>query len=179
MKKEASKTSSQSTVPLDRRFGYRFSMLGRALGQQMLLFVEREFGLSLAEYRIVAVLENSETPSIKQIAKQSQIDKAQVTRCTSALVRKGLLKQTVDRRDRRLRSITLTRAGRALLATMRPFTNERHERLERCVTKSELEIFLYVLKRVEQEVEDMVTEQMQKSAQYRDPESRARRRRQS
>ncbi|MGH6984946.1 MAG: MarR family winged helix-turn-helix transcriptional regulator [Stellaceae bacterium] len=155
-------------MPLDRRFGYRFSMLGRALGQQMLLFVEREFGLSLAEYRILAVLENSQSPSIKQIAKQSQIDKAQVTRCTSTLVRKGLLKQTVDHRDRRLRSITLTRAGRALLATMRPFTNERHKRLERCVTKSELEIFLNVLARVEREVEDMVAEQMHKNVQYRD-----------
>ncbi len=178
MKKAASKTSSQSTVPLDRRFGYRFSMLGRALGQQMHLFVEREFGLSLAEYRILAVLENSKSPSIKQIAKQSQIDKAQVTRCTSALVRKGLLEQTVDQRDRRLRSITLTRAGRALLATMRPFTNERHERLERCATKSELEIFLNVLTRFEREVEDMVAEQMHKNVQYRGA-SAARRRRQS
>jgi DNA-binding MarR family transcriptional regulator len=167
MKKTASKISSQSTVPLDRRFGYRFSMLGRALGQQMLLFVEREFGLSLAEYRILAVLEGSKSPSIKQIAKQSQIDKAQVTRCTSALVQRGLLKQTVDARDRRLRSISLTQAGRGLLATMRPFTNERHKRLERCATRSELEIFLKVLARFEREVENMVVEQMQKNAQER------------
>lgn len=167
MEKSATKPRTKSPVPLERRFGYRFSLISRALGQQMLLFVEREFGLSLAEYRILTVLEDSESPSIKQIATDSQIDKGQVTRCMSALLAKGLVTQTVDARDRRLRSIKLTKAGRSLLAAMLPFNKERNERLERCITKSELEVLWKILARFGREVEGMLNEQKQKSSQHR------------
>jgi DNA-binding MarR family transcriptional regulator len=173
MGKSPLKPKAGSPVPLDRRFGYRFSTIGRALGQQMLLFVEREFGLTLAEYRILTVLENNESPSVKQIASQSQIDKAQVTRCMTALVEKGLVNQSVDEQDRRLRAIKLTRAGRALLDKMLPFNKERQERLERCVTRSELEIFWKVLARFDREVKDMLAEQMKKSTPSRGPSSAA------
>jgi DNA-binding MarR family transcriptional regulator len=165
--KSVTKSSAKSPRPLDRRFGYRFSLLSRALGQQMLLYVEREFGLGLAEYRILTVLEDSESPSIKEIATKSQIDKAQVTRCMTTLAKRGLVTQTVDAQDRRLRSITLTKAGRSLLASMLPFNKERNERLERSVTKSDLDILWKVLDRFDREVEAMLNEQKQSSAQHR------------
>ena len=130
----------------------------------MLLFVEREFGLSLAEYRILTVLEANEAPSVKQIAMQSQIDKSQVTRCMSALIQKGLVGQRVDENDRRLRAIKLTRAGRLLLERMLPFNKERQERLERSVTKSELAVFWKVLARFDQEVRRMLAEEVQKGS---------------
>lgn len=167
MRKSSARLQTGSPVPLDRRFGYRFSTIGRALGQQMLLFVEREFGLRLAEYRVLTVLEDEAFPSVKQIATKSQIDKSQVTRCLSALVQKGLVNQAVDDHDRRLRAIRLTRAGRTLLEKMLPFNKERQERLERCVSKSELEIFWKVLARFDQEVREMLAEQVQESARRR------------
>ncbi len=163
----AAKPSAKSPRPLERRFGYRFSSISRALGQQMLLYVEREFGLGLAEYRILTVLEDGESPSIREIATKSQIDKAQVTRCMSALVQRGLVTQAVDARDRRLRSITLTKAGRSLLATMWPFNKDRNERLERSVTKSELDTLWKVLDRFDREVEEMLNEENQKTATHR------------
>jgi DNA-binding MarR family transcriptional regulator len=163
---KSTRTPTRSPRPLDRRFGYRFSLMSRALGQQMLLYVEREFGLGLAEYRILTVLEDSESPSIKEIAKKSQIDKGQVTRCMTILVKKGLVTQIVDARDRRLRSITLTKAGRSLLTSMLPFNKERNERLERCVTKPELHVLWKILDRFDREVEEMLNEEKQKSARY-------------
>jgi DNA-binding MarR family transcriptional regulator len=161
------KPQARSPVPLERRFGYRFSLISRALGQQMLLHVEREFGLSLAEYRILTVLEDAESPSVKEIALKSQIDKAQVTRCMATLQQKGLVTQTDDVRDRRLRSITLTKAGRSLLTAMLPFNKERNERLERSITKSELDILWKVLARFDREVGEMLNEEKQKSSQHR------------
>ena len=50
---------------------------------------------------------------------------------------------------------------------MLPFNKERQERLERCVTKSELVIFWKVLARFDQEVREMLAEQMHKSARRR------------
>lgn len=162
MRKPAVKSPDKSPRPLDRRFGYRFSLISRALGQQMHLYVERELGLNLAEYRILTVLEDSASPSIKEIATKSQIDKAQVTRCMSALQQKGLVTQAVDTQDRRLRSITLTKAGRSLLASMLPFNKERNERLERCISKPELDVLWKILARFDEEVEEMLDEQKKK-----------------
>ena len=47
---------------MDRRFSYRFNRIADALAQHMLLHVDREFGLNLAEYRIMSVLADRMRP---------------------------------------------------------------------------------------------------------------------
>src|SRR4249919_744626 len=102
---------SLNRLPLERRFGYRFHMISRALGQQMVVHVGREYGLNLAEYRIMTVLANRKAPSIKDIAANTDLDKAHVTRALASLVKHGYVSQKIDPRDRRLRDVKLTRAG--------------------------------------------------------------------
>jgi DNA-binding MarR family transcriptional regulator len=146
-------------LPLEQRFGYRFSMISRALAQHMLLYVEREFGLNLAEYRILGTLANRESPSIRDIAADSQIDKSHVTRALADLIKRGQVTQAVDPGDRRLRVVALTPAGRAIIAATLPFSVERQERLERCLNASELRVLWKALSVLSQEANRMLAEQ--------------------
>src|SRR5262249_45398754 len=127
-------------LPLERRFGYQFNMIARALAQHTLLHVEREFGLNLAEFRILSVLAHRTSPSIRDIAAHAQLDKAQVTRALADLVRRGLVTQVVDAQDRRLRVVKLTHTGQDIFAATLPVSIERQTRLERCLTGSELRV---------------------------------------
>jgi DNA-binding MarR family transcriptional regulator len=148
-------------LPLQRRFGYRFNMIGAAFAQHTLLRVQREFGLNLAEYRIMNALAAYASPSIKDIAKNSQLDKAHVTRALAGLIKRGLVTQIVDKRDRRLRVVGLTAAGREIAAAFAPFQFERQKRLERRLTASELRVFWKAMSVLSEEVDKMLAEEVQ------------------
>jgi DNA-binding MarR family transcriptional regulator len=154
-------------LPLDQRFGYRFSMIARALAQHMLLYVEREFGLNLAEYRILSTLANRDSPSIRDIAADSQIDKSHVTRALADLIERGQVTQAVDQGDRRLRVVDLTPAGRAIIAATLPFSVERQERLERCLSASELRVLWKALSVLSHEADRMLAEEEAKGSRRR------------
>ena len=164
MPKIAPATRPMPQLPVDRRFGYRFNMIGRALAQHMLLHVERKFGLNLAEYRILSILADRESPSIKDIAAHAQLDKAHVTRTLVDLVGRGLVTQVVDEQDRRLRVVKLTRAGRTIVTETLPISIERQERLERRLTAAELRVLWKALSVVLEEAEQMLAEEEQKGA---------------
>ena len=107
-------------LPQDRRFSYRFNAIAARLAQHMLLHVDREFGLNLAEYRILSVLAERKSPSNRDIAAHTQLDKAHVTRALTDLIGRGLVSQIVDKQDRRLRVVKLTRAGQAMITATLP-----------------------------------------------------------
>src|SRR5258707_182664 len=151
MKKSMSQSCPPSALPSDRRFGYRFNMIARALGQHILLHVSREHRLNLAEYRILSTLANRVSPSVKDIALHAQLDKAQVTRALAELIGRGLVAQIVDSRDRRLRKIELTQAGQAVVEAILPFSIERQRRLEKSLTKEELQVLWKALLMISEE----------------------------
>jgi DNA-binding MarR family transcriptional regulator len=150
---------SEIRVPLERRFGYRFHMISRALGQEMLQHVSREYGLNIAEYRIMTVLANRKSPSIRDIAANTDLDKAHITRALGNLVKRGLVEQKVDAGDRRLRDVRLTAAGQGAIRTLDRYVAARQQRLERRLTKSELQVLWKVLAVLSDEIENIVAEQ--------------------
>ena len=167
MKSPRAVTRSTPRSPANQRFGYRINMLSAALSQHRLLQVRREFGINLAEYRILARLNEFESPSIRDIAKNTQLDKANVTRALAGLIKRGLVSQIVHGQDRRLRVVGLTVAGRKIVTATEPFTIERQERLEKCLTQSELRIFWKAVTLLSAEAERMLAEEQRKGTRRR------------
>ncbi|MPZ58105.1 MAG: MarR family transcriptional regulator [Rhizobiales bacterium] len=142
--------------PRDRRFPYWFARISRALSQHLLLQVEAEFGLNLAEYRVLNTLADLDSTSIRDIAADASLDKAQVTRAVADLTTRGLVIQVVDGRDRRLRVVTLTTAGRTLIAATVPFVTARQQRLEQRLTAAERRVLWKALAALSDEAERML-----------------------
>jgi DNA-binding MarR family transcriptional regulator len=133
-------------------------MISRALGQHMLLHVSREYGLSLAEYRVMTVLADRRSPSIRDIAANTDLDKAQVTRTLAHLVERGFVEQKVDANDRRLRDVSLTPAGQTVMKALDHFVLERQKRMERRLTRAKLDLLWASLDALGDEVESMLAE---------------------
>ena len=150
--------SLRLAAPMQRRFGYRFSMVSAALAQHMLRYVQREHGLNIAEYRVMTNLVAFDAPSTRDIAKHSQLDKAHVTRALAALIERGLASQVVDVHDRRLRVVRLTAAGRAVMNAIEPFVTKRQERLESCLAPNELRVLDKALSLLSAESERLLAE---------------------
>ncbi|MBM3526603.1 MAG: MarR family transcriptional regulator [Alphaproteobacteria bacterium] len=141
------------------RFAMWFSLVSRALSQQMLIYARRELGLNLAEYRVLSVLGEHRTASIRELAVGAQFDKAQITRAVASLTRRGYAIHTVDGRDRRLRVVKLTPAGQALHARSVPFAIERQKRMERTLSAAELRVLWKALSALHEETQAMLAEE--------------------
>lgn len=148
----------------DRRFPYWFARISRALSQQLLQHVQANFALNLAEYRVLSTLADLRTSSIRDIAADALLDKAQVTRAIAALTARGLVIQVVDGRDRRLREVKLTPAGRKLIDRTLPFVTARQQRLAQQLSPGERRALWTALKALSEEAERMLGAELRRSA---------------
>ncbi|MGO1118136.1 MarR family winged helix-turn-helix transcriptional regulator [Rhodovibrionaceae bacterium A322] len=99
---------------------YRANLLAARLSR---VFAERyrsQFDLSMPEWRVIAHLSAEEQISVRDIGQKVELDRSTVTRAVQRLELKGLIEKTVDARDRRLMSISLTPAGWTLFEQMTP-----------------------------------------------------------
>lgn len=86
-------------------------------------FAERyraEFGLSIPEWRVLAHLAQSGAVSVREIQARVDMDKSKVSRAAARLESAGLIVKRANATDRRLLDMTLTDAGRALMARIVP-----------------------------------------------------------
>ena len=70
-----------------------------------------ELGLSIPEWRVLAVVGRFGTASPSMVSEWAAMDKVKVSRAAATLVARGLLKQTQDPSDGRARLLRLTRKG--------------------------------------------------------------------
>ena len=146
-------------------FALWFADISRTLAQQMLLYARRELGLNLAEYRALSMLAECQSASVKDIAAGTQLDKAQITRAIANLTRRRLVLRAVDGRDRRLRIVKLTPAGRGLAAKSLPFAILRQKRLEQALTPTERRTLWRALATLSGEAHVLLAEEIQRSTQ--------------
>lgn len=130
----------------------------------MLLFVEERFGLNLAEYRTLNTVAELRATSIREIAADAHLDKAQVSRALAALTARGLVVQVVDGADRRLRVVKLTPAGKALIAETLPFVRARQQKLEQSLSETERQALWKALAKISNEAEKLLAQEQRASA---------------
>ena len=92
-----------------------------------------------------------------------------MTRALADLIGRGLVTQIVDKQDRRLRVVELTRAGRAMIEATLPIAIARQERLERRLTASELRVLWKALAVFTEESALMLSEVERGSRRRRNP----------
>ena len=80
----------------------------------------RPLGLTSGQFSLLMSLNRAEAPSIGQVSAGLAMDRTTLTAALKPLERRGLVRVTVDPADRRSRRLTLTPAGKRLLAAALP-----------------------------------------------------------
>jgi len=100
------------TFQLEKFFPYLVRIYYRAVSQSVSSIYERDYGLTVSEWRAMAVLGNAREPlSAGEIVTRSSIDKVKVSRAIAGLTKAGYLERRVDEDDRRKVALQLTRSG--------------------------------------------------------------------
>jgi DNA-binding MarR family transcriptional regulator len=80
----------------------------------------RRFGLSIPEWRVIAVLARHPGISAAEVADLTRMDAVAVSRAVSRLLRAGRLRRNVSRNDRRRSVLSVSRAGAAVYREVAP-----------------------------------------------------------
>lgn len=99
---------------LERRITYRFAVIASRMGSALAPIHLERYGLSVAAWRVLAVIARYEPLSAKDLATRTSTDPFRVTRALTTLSRKKLVSRQVDPADRRRASLRLTRTGHAV-----------------------------------------------------------------
>jgi DNA-binding MarR family transcriptional regulator len=143
---------------LTRLLGFRISVLGQLLYRGAEVMYGRDLGLSVRQWRVIAVVAHHGGLSANEVVRRTRLDKSQVSRAVAELVAKGLLRQAPDALDKRRSVLTLTRSGGRAVRQATPLANDRQRRLVAGVPPEDLQVFDRVLERLTRRAEDHLLE---------------------
>lgn len=146
-------------LQLDRYLPYRLSVLSNTVSGAIARLYETEFGLTISEWRILAVLgpaaAGNSPLSANEVAGQTRMDKVQVSRAVARLLDKGLLRRSVAADDRRRTELSLSRRGEKVYDRVAPRTVDWEQRLLANLRPQELEQFDRTLTKLQAIADEM------------------------
>ena len=137
-----------AALVLDDFIPYRLSVTSNLVSDAIARTYEALFGLSIPEWRVIAVAAEHDGVTQAAIGARTRMDKVTVSRAAIALAGRGLLARTAHD-DRRSHGLALTDAGRELYAQVAPKALELERRIFSGFDADEVARFVATLRRVE------------------------------
>jgi DNA-binding MarR family transcriptional regulator len=101
-------------LDLDKFVPYKLSVLAYRMSNAIARLYSERFGLSIPEWRVMAVLGQTPGLSAREVAARTAMDKVQVSRAVAGLLRKKRIARIGDAKDGRVTRLSLTRQGTAI-----------------------------------------------------------------
>lgn len=111
--------AGMSTLRLDAFLPYRLSVASNIVSDLVAEAYDRMFGITIAQWRVIAILGEGEALTQLDIVRQSVMDKMTVSRAVRPLVERGLI-GTAPHADKRSRLLTLSETGQKLYESVAP-----------------------------------------------------------
>lgn len=99
---------------------YRLAVAAQVLSEGLARQYRDRFGISIPEWRVIVHVAHAGGASVRDIEAKVAMEKSKVSRAAARLEAKGLITKRVNDADRRLVRLTLTAAGRRLMADLLP-----------------------------------------------------------
>ncbi|NND00407.1 MAG: MarR family transcriptional regulator [Gammaproteobacteria bacterium] len=141
MKNKVQKNNAPPVLQLDRFLPYRLSTLSNRISGIISETYKDKFGLSIAEWRIMAVLGQYPGASADEVSARIQIEKSIISRALQKLLARHLVSRQVDTNDRRRQNLTLTDTGMDIYSQIVPVSYDYEQALLDCLSEQERSIF--------------------------------------
>jgi len=112
--------AGDDALELGRFLPYRLSVVSNLVSKAFARRYETAFGLSIPEWRVMAVLGRYAPASSADICTRTAMDKAKVSRAVARLVSTGLVSRKDNPLDQRQNMLALSRKGRGVYQQIIP-----------------------------------------------------------
>lgn len=110
--------------------------------------------LSITEWRILWDLAEAGPLTVTEMATIQRTDHALISRTIPVMIEKGYVASTTGKTDRRTSMVALTPAGRSIFEETSVIMSRRRAALSSAFSETDLDVFLGLIDRFEQLVED-------------------------
>ena len=136
---------------------YRVHMVANLLSRGAELRYRREFGVSLWEWRTVALLGGANgAQSLNELARAAGIDKSQMSRVVSGLARRRIVLREAHPGDGRGVHLTLTKPGRRVYQGLIRAASERDQAFRNCLSTREKDVFEKALAKLAGQARELI-----------------------
>jgi DNA-binding MarR family transcriptional regulator len=116
---------------------FRIHQLANALSRGAAARYRHEFGVSLMEWRTLALLGDFAPMTLKELGQLASLDKALASRVVAGLVERGLVLREIGPEDAREVALRLSAAGRRTYEGLMRAAHERDAAFQAALTESE------------------------------------------
>ncbi|WP_291843307.1 MarR family transcriptional regulator [Maricaulis sp.] len=127
---------------------YRLAVTSNQVSRLVARAYQDRFGLSIWEWRVIALLGEAEPMTAQALSDIAAMDKVSVSRAVKALVERGLVHRAEREADRRSRDLRLTGAGRQTYREITPVALGAEADLLTGLDDSEIAVLAGVLDKV-------------------------------
>lgn len=114
---------------LDGFLPYRVAVTAGRLSREFSRIYQERFGLSRAEWRVMAHLSQQAEVSVREIHARVDMDKSKVSRAATRLEEAGIITKRISDSDRRLVVLALTDKGASMMAELAEAAVDYHAKL--------------------------------------------------
>ena len=136
------------SLRLDAFIPYLLSVTSNVVSDAIASSYQALFGLSIPEWRLIAVIGEDDGITQQQVGRRTRMDKVTVSRATIGLVDRGLVDRRPHASDRRSQSLHLTKAGHDLYEQVGPKALELERRIFASFDPAEIAAFSDMLARI-------------------------------
>jgi DNA-binding MarR family transcriptional regulator len=127
---------------------YRLSVVTEAVSSLFAMRYQERFGLSIPEWRVVAVVGQHGRLSTQQVIEHTAMDRVRVSRAVIRLADKGVLDRRPHPQDQRAQLLQLSRQGRAVYAQIVPLALDLQAALSTALTAAEQQQLGTILEKI-------------------------------
>lgn len=139
-----------TVLDLEHFLPYRLSVLSNRVSGAIARMYSERFGLSVTEWRVIAVLGRYPGLSASEVAQRTAMDKVAVSRAVARLLESGRLQRDTDGDDRRRSVLKLSRAGYRVFDQVAPMAIAFEKRLLDGISAEERALLFRLLDRLDE-----------------------------
>lgn len=121
------KAATRDHLVLDNFWPYRLSVISNRISDAIARQYSDRFGLSVPEWRVMAVLGGMPGLSAREVAQRTAMDKVRVSRAVANLVVEGRVLRRTDAQDGRITRLSLTPRGQDIYDQIVPMALKLEE----------------------------------------------------
>lgn len=118
---------------------YRLSVLSNTISRNIAEIYDREFGLNIWQWRVMAVVGEAPGASATQVTRRTAMDKVAVSRAVSGLIELGYMTREASEEDARRSVLALTTQGQGIYDQIVPLALGYERELLEGIDERELE----------------------------------------
>ncbi len=139
-------------------FPYKVRVFGTAVSAAVSSVYRERYGLSVSEWRTMAILGRNQALSASEIVERSSMDKVNVSRAVQSLRKKEFLRRDIDGQDRRKSVLRLTEKGLAVFNDVIPLVRDVEAALIENLSAEEQQTLLSLMEKVQKNAEALTGE---------------------